>query len=171
MRGLGNLFFYKMHDDVTIPIKATAESACFDFHAYLAEGTELKVEDNDLYQSNIVTSYGSVTIGPRTRMLIPTGLIAEIPKGHSIRIYPRSGLSFKHGLALSNQVGVVDSDYVEEIFISLINLSNTPKKIIHNMRIAQGELVSHQWYRVRETVEKPVSSSDRVGGFGSTGLM
>lgn len=171
MRGLGNLFFYKLHDDVTIPIKATAESACFDFHAYLTEGTELKVEDNDLYQSNIVTSYGSVTIGPRTRMLIPTGLIAEIPKGHSIRIYPRSGLSFKHGLALSNQVGVVDSDYVEEIFISLINLSNTPKKIIHNMRIAQGELVAHQWYRVRETVEKPVSSSDRVGGFGSTGLM
>ena len=170
MRGLGNLFFYKLHDDVTIPIKATAESACFDFHAYLTPETELKVEDNDLYQSNIVTSDRSVTIGPRTRMLIPTGLISEIPEGHSIRIYPRSGLSFKQGLALSNQVGVIDSDYIEEIFISLINLSNTPKKIIHNQRIAQGELVAHQWYRVRETVEKPVSSSDRVGGFGSTGL-
>ena len=170
MRGLGNLFFYKMHDDVTLPIKATAESACFDFHAYLTTGTELKVADNDLYQSNVVQPDRSVTIGPRTRMLIPTGLIAEIPNGHSVRIYPRSGLSFKQGLALSNQVGVVDSDYVEEIFISLINLSNAPKKIIHNQRIAQGELVVHQWYRIRETIEKPVSSSDRVGGFGSTGL-
>ena len=78
-------------------------------------------------------------------------------------------MSFKQGLALSNQVGVVDSDYVEEIFISLVNLSNAPKKIIHNQRIAQGELVVHQWYRIREIVEKPVSSSDRVGGFGSTG--
>ena len=72
MRGLGNLFFYKLHDDVTLPSKATAESACFDFHAYLAAGTELKVADNDLYQSNIVKPDRSVTIGPRTRMLIPT---------------------------------------------------------------------------------------------------
>ena len=169
MRGLGNLFFYKLHDDVTLPSKATAESACFDFHAYLTVGTELKVADNDLYQSNIVKKDGSVTLGPRTRMLVPTGLIAEIPDGHSIRIYPRSGLSFKQGLALSNQEGIVDSDYVEEIFVSLINLSNAPKRIIHNQRIAQGELVVHQWYRIRETLEKPVSSSDRVGGFGSTG--
>tara|TARA_E500000318_G_C3516076_1_gene194387 strand:+ start:87 stop:599 length:513 start_codon:yes stop_codon:yes gene_type:complete len=169
MRGLGNLFFYKLHDDVTLPSKATSEAACFDFHAYLTPGATLKAEDNNLYESNVVTEDRSVRIGPLTRMLIPTGLIAEIPEGHSIRIYPRSGLSFKKGLALSNQVGVVDSDYVEEIFISLINLSNTPKKIIHNQRIAQGELVAHQWYRVRETVEKPESSSDRVGGFGSTG--
>ena len=169
MRGLGNLFFYKIQDDVILPEKATAESACFDFHAYLTPGTQLMVADNDLYQSNIVKPDRSVTIGPKTRMLIPTGLIADIPDGHSIRIYPRSGLSFKQGLALSNQVGVVDSDYVEEIFISMINLSNAPKRIIHNQRIAQGELVVHQSYRIRETTEKPEPTSDRVGGFGSTG--
>ena len=100
MRGLGNLFFYKLHDDVTLPSKATSEAACFDFHAYLTPGATLKAEDNNLYESNVVTEDRSVRIGPLTRMLIPTGLIAEIPEGHSIRIYPRSGLSFKKGLAL-----------------------------------------------------------------------
>jgi len=171
MRGLGNLFFYRLHDDVTLPIKATGESACFDFHAYLKPGTELKIADNSLFQSNIVREEGggSVILGSGARMLVPTGLVSDIPEGHSIRIYSRSGLSFKEGLALANQVGVIDSDYVEEIFISLINLSDSPKRIIHNQRIAQGELVAHQWYRIGETTERPISSSDRVGGFGSTG--
>ena len=79
------------------------------------------------------------------------------------------GLSFNEGLAISNQVGVIDSDYVQEIFISLVNLSNSPKRIIHNQRIAQGELVVHQSYRICEAVEKPEFTSNRVGGFGSTG--
>jgi dUTP pyrophosphatase len=169
MRGLGNLFFYKLYDDVCLPEKATMHSACFDFRAYLIVGNELKVADNYLYKSNIVKEDRSVKIGSRTRMLIPTGLIVNIPERHSIRIYPRSGLSFNEGLAISNQVGVIDSDYVQEIFISLINFSNDPKRIIHNQRIAQGELVVHQSYRICESVEKPESTSNRVGGFGSTG--
>jgi dUTP pyrophosphatase len=46
-------------------------------------------------------------------MLIPTGLIADIPEGFSVRIHSRSGLAFKQGVYLTNCEGVIDSDYVD----------------------------------------------------------
>ena len=166
-RGLGELGFYKLYDNVELPRKATIGSACFDIQAYLIEGQELKSRDC-IYRQNIVEG-GKVRISPRGRMLIPTGLIADIPEFHSIRIYPRSGLSFDIGLALANQEGIVDSDYKEEIFISLINMSNDVQTVSHKMRIAQGEVVAHQSYRIKELDEPPIRTSSRSGGFGSTG--
>ena len=169
MRGLGILHFYKLHSDVVLPTKATTESACFDISAYLIPGQTLKAHDNYLWTSNIVDEDGAVLFGPNTRMLIPTGLVVDIPEGHSIRLHPRSGLSFESGMSLSNQEGIIDADYKEEIFISMINLSGGPKRIIHNQRIAQGELVDHQSYLIRETDNRPERTTDREGGFGSTG--
>lgn len=167
MRGLGELSFYKLYDAVTLPQKATSGSACFDLQAYLIEGQELESRDC-IWKQNIVED-GKIRISPRGRMLVPTGLIANIPEDHSIRIYPRSGISFNQGLALANQEGIVDSDYKEEIFISLINLSNEVQTITHRMRIAQAELVVHQSYRIKELEEKPERITERAGGFGSTG--
>ena len=170
MRGLGILKFYKMYDDVILPTRATSESACFDISAYLIPGKELKSHDNYIWTTNIVDeNERSVLFGSGTRMLIPTGLIVDIPAGHSVRLHPRSGLSFKSGLTLANQEGIIDSDYKEEIFVSMTNISPRPKKIIHNQRIAQGELVVHQSYLIRETDERPVRTTERKGGFGSTG--
>ena len=54
-------------------------------------------------------------IEPGSRALIPTDLFVSIPKGHFAAIYPRSGLSIKKGLTLSNAVGVIDSGYRGEI--------------------------------------------------------
>jgi len=102
-------------------------------------------------------------------MLIPTGLIADIPQNHSLRFHPRSGLAFNRGLALANQDGIIDDDYKEEIFIAVINLSGEHQIITNHMRIAQGELVAHQMYRIIETTKKPGRTTDRSGGFGSTG--
>ena len=167
MRGYGQLEVYKMYEDVSLPKKATAGSACFDFESYLIEGQELKAKDC-LFKQNIVKD-GKVIIAPLGRMLIPTGLIADIPQNHSLRIHPRSGLAFKMGLALANQEGIIDDDYKEEIFIAIINLSGEHQTITNHMRIAQGELVAHQMYRIIETSNKPARTTDRSGGFGSTG--
>ena len=96
MRGYGQLEVYKMYDDVSMPKMATAGSACFDFESYLIEGQELKANDC-LFKHNIVKD-GKVIIAPLGRMLIPTGLIADIPQNHSLRIHPRSGSGFQKGL-------------------------------------------------------------------------
>ena len=167
MRGLGQLRFYKIHDDVELPAMATTGSACFDFKAHLIDNVELSA--HDCGWNHHVVHGGKVRLSPRGRMLIPTGLIADIPKEHSIRIHPRSGLAFTYGLCLSNQEGVVDSDYKEEIYIPIYNSSNESQIISHGMRVAQGELVAHQIYHILETKEKPKHTSGRQGGFGSTG--
>lgn len=169
--GLGLLRFYKLDENASIPQFATQDSACFDFHACLTPGRPVLYRDefNNLYENIEVKDDSSFTINAHHRALIPTGLIANIRTGYSIRIHPRSGLSFKSGVALCNQEGVVDADYKEEIFISVYNFSGMPKTIIHNERIAQGELVAVGTYLIRETKNRPEKTTERSSGFGSTG--
>tara|TARA_R110000868_G_scaffold142405_1_gene359741 strand:+ start:733 stop:1107 length:375 start_codon:yes stop_codon:yes gene_type:complete len=111
-----------------------------------------------------------IDIPAEFRVLIPTGLIFDIPEGHSIRIYPRSGLSFKMGLVTQNCEGIVDSDYVEECFLLLKNDSLSRVTITHGMRVAQAELVRNHDYVIMESLERPQKRTSRNGGFGSTGV-
>lgn len=111
-----------------------------------------------------------IIINPGERLLIPTGLIFDIPENHSIRIHARSGLSLKQGLALANAEGVVDSDYVDPTFIMMINNSNAVATIKHGDRIAQGELVPVLQSEFQEIPTPPKQKTDRQGGLGSTGV-
>jgi len=104
------------------------------------------------------------------RMLIPTGLIADIPIGFSVRLHSRSGLAFKQGVYLTNCEGVIDSDYVDPIFAMVTSISNVPVKIYNGDRICQGELVRCEKYTLDESDEAPSQKTDREGGFGSTGV-
>ena len=104
------------------------------------------------------------------RMLVPTGLIFEIPEGYSLRIHPRSGLSVKNGINLINSQGVIDSDYYHETFVALFNNTQMPFDIKHGDRIAQCELVPVQQINMVETMHKPQPRTNRTGGFGSTGI-
>ena len=103
------------------------------------------------------------------RMLIPTGLIADIPKGYSVRLHSRSGLAFKQGVYLANCEGIIDSDYVDPIFTMVTSISNVPTRIYHGDRICQGELVKCEQFTLDETDEAPSQKTNRDGGFGSTG--
>jgi dUTP pyrophosphatase len=103
-------------------------------------------------------------------MLIPTGLVFNIPDGYSIRIHPRSGISFKNGIQLANCEGVIDSDYYHETFVALVNMSDVPFTIKHGDRIAQAELVQDLGAKFSETTERPEMRTNRQGGFGSTGI-
>ena len=102
------------------------------------------------------------------RRLIATGLRMEIPPGYEIQIRPRSGLALKHGLALVNAPGTIDSDYRGSIGIIMINLGAEPFRIEHGERIAQ--LVVAPVVQGSFRMATAVSETDRgSGGFGSTG--
>ena len=163
---------YKTHPDVVAPDFATKQSACFDL-AFSALG---KYEytgynrQNKTFSRKIRTD-GSIHIMPGDRVMVPTGLILDIPEGYSVRVHPRSGLSLKQGLVLANAEGVIDSDYTQELFLLLTNFSENGIDINHGDRLAQGELVEKLTYAIYEIEEKPSQKTDRVGGMGSTGVV
>ena len=164
------LGFYKLHPDVVLPKMATAGSACFDLAYFQHTGAAISGHDLDNNLINVqVHPDGSFNIFPFQRLLVPTGLIMDIPRGFSVRVHPRSGLSIKSGLILANMEGVIDSDYVDEVFITLFNFSNIPQTIPVGMRLAQAELIESLPTQFVERVEKPGKKTDRIGGLGSTG--
>ena len=169
---------YKIYEDSILPTFGTKQSACFDIYSYLPNNellTAYTIQNENIkipccsYESDNDIKYIEITEG--MRILVPTGLIFNIPKGHSVRIHARSGLSFKEGLVLANSEGIIDQDYVDPCYIMLTNISTERIRITHGQRIAQGELVKVLDYSIETCYTKPfIEGSNRIGGFGSTGL-
>ena len=110
----------------------------------------------------------AMVIAPRQRVLVPTGLIVELPRGHEGQVRPRSGLAIKHGISLINTPGTIDEDYRGEVKVPLINHGDEDFEINRGMRIAQLIVAPVVQVAVEEVEE--LSSSERgSGGFGSTG--
>ena len=172
-----SLKFYKTNEEAQLPTFATDKSACFDLYANLINGEEVQY-----YQAiatkvlprrisfDINSNRSFIQLNDSERMLIPTGLIADIPEGFSVRLHSRSGLAFKQGVYLTNCEGIIDEDYVDPIFAMVTNISNVPVKIFGGDRICQGELVRCEKYTLNESDEPPTQKTDREGGFGSTGV-
>ena len=97
------LKFYKHNSEVVTPTFATKESACFDIHSHFGqEILSLWLDDRDDKQGR-PTRRGSdgrwyALIYPNERMLVPTGLTLDIPKGYSVRLHVRSSVALKKGL-------------------------------------------------------------------------
>ena len=166
-----NLKIFRTNDEVVLPKFGTEQAACFDL-AYQPYGKG-GYSGYDLYNKPMTRPFGvggTLTIMPGDRIMVPTGLIFDIPEGYSIRIHPRSGLSYKQGLVLANLEAVIDSDYVQETFVLLANHSQNGQIIKVGDRIAQGELVEQLKYSITETIIAPTQKTDRVGGLGSTGV-
>jgi dUTP pyrophosphatase len=165
------LKFYRLGPEVNIPRLATEGSACFDLQAWLERGSEVKVYEHADTQPHAVRLVSSSFIlRPFARALIPTGLIADIPSGYSLRVHPRSGLALKNGITLANSEGVIDEDYVEPLFVILINMSGNNFTVANGDRIAQAELQLTVPTAIQETLVKPAQKSSRTGGLGSTGV-
>lgn len=110
----------------------------------------------------------SIVIGPGEKVLVPTGVKAEIPHGYEIQVRPRSGLAFKHMVTVLNAPGTIDSDYRGEIKVLLINHSQIPFEVTPKMRIAQ--LVYAKALQASFVPgDQLVSSVRGEGGFGHTG--
>jgi dUTP pyrophosphatase len=111
----------------------------------------------------------SMTIAPGETRLIPTGFAMHMQDSEMAAvILPRSGLGHKHGIVLGNLVGLIDSDYQGQVFVSCWNRSETGFVVEPGARIAQLAflpVVLAQWERVQE-----FDASERGGGgFGHTG--
>lgn len=143
------LIFKKLSEKAVVPSRATKGSAGMDVCACLDE---------------------PVTLQSGEIKMIPTGLTAQTDCDDvAMLIYPRSGLSTRHGVSLANCVGVVDSDYRGEWFIPLINHGKEPFTVEHGMRIAQ--LIPTRILIPEVEVSDALSETDRgEGGFGSSGL-
>ncbi|WP_207421971.1 dUTP diphosphatase [Desertivirga brevis] len=132
----------------TLPEYQTELSAGMDLRAFLPEG--------------------AVVIKPLQRILIPTGLFIELPRGFEAQIRPRSGLALKHGITVLNSPGTIDADYRGEIKILLINLSDIEFVVNDGERVAQMVVARHEQVDWGE-VEILNETSRGAGGYGHTG--
>lgn len=111
----------------------------------------------------------AVEIKPGKRALIGTGLFMKIPEGYEGQIRPRSGLAIKHGVSVLNSPGTIDSDYIGEIKVILINLGNESFEVNPGDRIAQIVFSKHE--RASFITVEALEETDRgEGGFGHTGV-
>jgi dUTP pyrophosphatase len=111
----------------------------------------------------------TLTINPGETHLVPTGIAIYIQDNRYCgMILPRSGLGHKHGIVLGNLVGLIDSDYQGQLFISVWNRGNTSFELNPLERIAQLVIVPVAQVGF-EVVLEFGDSTRGTGGFGSTG--
>ncbi|SEG79180.1 dUTP diphosphatase [Marinobacterium lutimaris] len=111
----------------------------------------------------------AITLEPGQTELIPTGLAIHIEDPNlCAMILPRSGLGHKHGIVLGNLVGLIDSDYQGQLFVSCWNRGDTTFSVEPGERIAQMVLVPVVQADF-EVVEEFTDTDRGDGGFGSSG--
>lgn len=163
-----------------LPEVKTDESACADLMARF-HGDKV-VTYNEANLKNMIplslnedgTRY--YMLYPGDRACIPTGWRVKIPHGCQIKLLPRSGMALKHGITLLNTPGTIDSDYTDELMVILYNASSIPYRIDEGDSVCQLEVVPNSMrevhFKVNENIkelEEHKNTSNRVGGFGSTG--
>jgi dUTP pyrophosphatase len=138
----------RLGNEIELPSYATEGSAGLDLRACLDE---------------------AITLAPGDTFLIPTGMAIHIddPSLAAV-ILPRSGLGHKHGIVLGNLVGLIDSDYQGQLYVSCWNRGDTTFEINIGDRIAQLVFVPVAQVEFEQVTE--FSASERgAGGFGHTG--
>ena len=108
------------------------------------------------------------TVAPRARQFVPCGFAIAIPAGYEGQVRSRSGLALKHGVAVLNAPGTIDSDYRGELGIVLINHGDAPFVVSRGMRIAQLVISRVERAEWIEVAELPASERSE-GGYGHTG--
>jgi dUTP pyrophosphatase len=136
----------RLHPDARLPTRAHAGDAGLDLYAF-----------------------DDATLGPGERGSLGTGIAVEIPPGQAGLVLPRSGLAARHGLALVNAPGLIDSGYRGELRVLLLNTDRAaPVEIARGDRIAQLVLVAIETPLLVE-VDELAGSERASGGFGSSG--
>ena len=109
-----------------------------------------------------------VELAPGERATVGTGLAVAIPEGHAGFVQPRSGLAMRHGIALVNSPGLIDSGYRGELRVVVLNTDRESSFTIEpGMRIAQLVVMRLPELELVEVDELP-DSERGVRGFGSS---
>jgi dUTP pyrophosphatase len=156
--------------NATLPSFATDGSACFDICARFHEGKPITAYTTSNIEMRVSHTDGKFTVFKGWRVLVPTGLILDIPEGYSVRLHARSGLALKQGLVLANGEGVIDSDYTNELLVMMHTVGDNMVTICDGDRICQAELVRNQPTLFVSIPNPPQPKTTRNGGFGSTGV-
>lgn len=142
------IYIMKKRENAKIPTRATEGSAGLDLYAAIENPVNVK---------------------PGDLVKIPTGIAISLQNEQLVAlVFARSGLGVKHGITLSNGVGVVDSDYRGEIFVGLCNVSKEDYTINPGDRIAQMIVMPISNFTLIETESLDKTQRDE-SGFGSTG--
>ncbi len=136
----------RLDDDVPLPRYAHPGDAGLDLHA--AEG---------------------VTVSPRERVAVATGLRVAIPDGWVGLVHPRSGLALREGLTVVNAPGTIDAGYRGELKVLLVNVGEEPVEVARGDRVAQL-LVQRVGRAEILEVDALDDTSRGAGGLGSTGV-
>jgi dUTP pyrophosphatase len=111
-----------------------------------------------------------VELAPGERALVPTGLAVAIPDGHAGFVQPRSGLAARHGIAVVNSPGLIDSGYRGEVKVVLLNTDRAETFVAEpGERIAQLVVLRLPQVEAVEVDELPESERGALG-FGSSSL-
>lgn len=158
-----------LFDDVVLPARATAGSAGHDLRAYLRQraisfSDGVRQTTRDATQEN---GEWGVTLSPGEMALVPLGFRTRLPAGMEAQVRPRSGQSFRHALTIPNAPGTVDADYAEEWLVIVRNDAPLARRIVHGERIAQVIFARYEAPMFEQGVVQ--RSTERAGGFGSTG--
>lgn len=144
------LMIKKLRENAVIPKRGTDGSAGADLCACIEQ---------------------PMTIPASESLVVPTGVAVGVPgKEYASFIFARSGLGVKHGICLSNGVGVIDSDYTGELQVGLVNLSKQDYTIQPGERIAQLVVMPVCPFEIEET-DALEETQRGAGGFGSTGRL
>lgn len=138
----------KVRENAKIPTRATEGSAGLDLYACID---------------------APITLNKGDKAVIPTGIALGLDDPHyAAFIHSRSGLAIKHGIALLNSVGVIDSDYRGEVCVGVVKLTEEPYTIQPFERVAQMVIKPVELPEIVE-VEELDDTERGAGGFGSTG--
>jgi dUTP pyrophosphatase len=163
------IIFEALQPGVTAPRRATAASAGHDLAACLTSGT-VRVFVHGKPEERAVSSDAEgpwIELAPGEKALIPLGFRMRLPEGYEAQVRPRSGTSLKTDLVIVNSPGTIDADYPDECMVPVKNGGPAPLRIRQGERIAQMVLARYETLAFESgTVSR---TTDRAGGFGSTG--
>lgn len=136
-----------VYDSIKLPVRATSGSAGYDFFAPV-----------------------DLTLEKGKSLLIPTGIRSRINDGWVLKIYPRSGLGFKHRVQLDNTVGIIDADYYNSSNEGhiMIKLSCDAHDEGHSVSISAGDGFAQGIFLQFGITVDDNAVGERDGGFGST---
>ena len=137
----------KIGREIPLPYYATDGAAAVDLHACID---------------------GPMTIPAGGQVVVPTGLAVAIPEGYVGIVAVRSSMGIRHGVTLSNAIGVIDSDYRGPLGVGLRNTAGTDYVLQPGDRMAQLMVVPVLRPEIRLVAELPETKRG-AGGFGSTG--
>jgi dUTP pyrophosphatase len=164
--------FERLHDDVTLPARASAHAAGYDLRAYLTgtriemrTGAEIAARAPDR-DPGARDGAPFVELPPGAVAKIPLGFRSQLPEDVEAQIRPRSGTSFKTDLALPNSPGTVDADYRGEWMVLVRNVGAGALRVFHGDAIAQVVFARVLHLPVEEGAVGDTARG--AGGFGST---